>query len=51
MLWLNRGPTLPRLQGLLEGRRSVTFAERLPALRRGAATWLPAGALQPAPAE
>lgn len=51
MLWLNRGPTLPRLRGLLEGRRSVSFAERLPALRRAAVTWRPAGAPQPAPAE
>lgn len=48
MLWLNRGPTLPRLEGLLRGRRSESFAERLPALRAQAETWMPAGALRPA---
>lgn len=39
MLWLNRGPTLPRLAGLLRGRRSEPFAARLSALRAAAATW------------
>lgn len=29
MLWLNRGVTLPRLEGLLAGRQSVPFAARL----------------------
>ncbi|MBW6401903.1 polysaccharide deacetylase family protein [Roseomonas sp. HJA6] len=29
MLWLNRRTTLPRLEGLLEGRRSLPFAARL----------------------
>lgn len=29
MLWLNRGATLPRLEGLLADRRSVPFAARL----------------------
>lgn len=48
MLWLNRGPTLPRLQGLLHGRRSETFAARLPALRAGAEAWAPAATAQPA---
>ena len=48
MLWLNRGPTLPRLTGLLQGRRSVPFADRLDALRPGAVTW--AGEASP-PAE
>ena len=48
MLWLNRGPTLPRLTGLLRGRRSESFAERLPALRADAQAWMPAGALRPA---
>lgn len=51
MLWLNRGPTLPRLAGLLQGRRSESFAERLPALRRAAEMWAPAGGLQAVPAE
>jgi polysaccharide deacetylase family protein (PEP-CTERM system associated) len=46
MLWLNRGPTLPRLAGLLQGRRSESFAERLPALRRAAETWSPGCAPQ-----
>lgn len=41
MLWLNRGPTLPRLQGLLHGRRSEPFAARLPALRAAAQPWRP----------
>jgi polysaccharide deacetylase family protein (PEP-CTERM system associated) len=53
MLWLNRGPTLPRLEGLLRGRHSAPFAEHLAALRAAAATWQPgaaAGALRPAPA-
>jgi peptidoglycan/xylan/chitin deacetylase (PgdA/CDA1 family) len=53
MLWLNRGPTLPRLEGLLRGRRSESFAARLPALRAAASTWQPdpaAGALRPAAA-
>lgn len=50
MLWLNRGPTLPRLQGLLAGRRSVPFAEQLEALRRDAAIWRPGAMLRPAPA-
>jgi hypothetical protein len=52
MLWLNRGTTLPRLEGLLRGRRSESFATRLAALRAGAATWHPAvagAALRPAP--
>lgn len=51
MLWLNRGPTLPRLAGLLRGRQSVPFAERLPELRRIAGTWAPAPDMVPAPAE
>ena len=41
MLWLNRGVTLPRLEGLLRGRLSVPFAERLPAIAAGAASWRP----------
>lgn len=55
MLWLNRGPTMPRLSGLLAGRRSETFAARLPALAAGAPTFAPeiAGGFgtAPAPAE
>lgn len=54
MLWLNRGPTLPRLEGLLRGRRSEPFAARLAALRAAAVAWQPAdvpGALRAAPAE
>ena len=51
MLWLNRGPTLPRLQGLLAGRRSEPFAAREAELRRAAAIWAGEAALQPAPAE
>ena len=39
MLWLNRRSALPRLEGLLEGRRSVPFAARLPELAIGAAVW------------
>ncbi len=39
MLWLNRGPTLPRLEGLLHGRRSEPFAERLEHLRGAAVVW------------
>lgn len=53
MLWLNRGPTLPRLEGLLRGRRSDSFAARLTALRATAVAWQPAdapGALRAAPA-
>jgi hypothetical protein len=53
MLWLNRGPTLPRLEGLLRGRRSESFAALLPGLRSTAAAWQPAEpprALRPAPA-
>lgn len=50
MLWLNRGPTLPRLQGLLAGRQSLPFAERLPVLRRDAAVWIPGGTPQAAAA-
>lgn len=41
MLWLNRGVTLPRLKGLLHGRLSVPFAERLPAIAANAAPWRP----------
>lgn len=41
MLWLNRGPTLPRLTGLIHGRRSESFAARLPALRAAAQPWRP----------
>jgi polysaccharide deacetylase family protein (PEP-CTERM system associated) len=51
MLWLNRGPTVPRLEGLLRGRRSEPFATFLPALRAAAAVWEPQaapGALRPA---
>jgi polysaccharide deacetylase family protein (PEP-CTERM system associated) len=48
MLWLNRGPTLPRLQGLLRGRRSEPFVARLPALRAAATPWAPGGAPLPA---
>jgi polysaccharide deacetylase family protein (PEP-CTERM system associated) len=51
MLWLNRGTTLPRLEGLLRGRRSESFARRLPDLRRLAVLWGPAAAPQPALAE
>jgi polysaccharide deacetylase family protein (PEP-CTERM system associated) len=53
MLWLNRGPTLPRLEGLLRGRRSEPFAARLPALRAAALPWRPDAApqqLSPVPA-
>jgi hypothetical protein len=53
MLWLNRGPTLPRLEGLLRGRRSESFAALLPGLRAAAAAWqaaAPPRALRPAPA-
>ncbi|MBR0682719.1 DUF3473 domain-containing protein [Roseomonas eburnea] len=39
MLWLNRGPTLPRLEGLLHGRRSEPFAARLAELRQAAPAW------------
>jgi polysaccharide deacetylase family protein (PEP-CTERM system associated) len=42
MLWLNRRSTLPRLQGLLEGRRSVPFTARLPELVAQAPIWRPA---------
>ncbi|MBP0466943.1 DUF3473 domain-containing protein [Roseomonas sp. PWR1] len=41
MLWLNRGPTLPRLSGLLAGRRSESFAARLPGLAAGAPVFAP----------
>jgi polysaccharide deacetylase family protein (PEP-CTERM system associated) len=41
MLWLNRRSTLPRLQGLLEGRRSVPFASRLALIGAQAALWQP----------
>jgi polysaccharide deacetylase family protein (PEP-CTERM system associated) len=41
MLWLNRGSTLPRLQGLLRGRRSVPFAARLEEIGALATTWQP----------
>jgi hypothetical protein len=41
MLWLNRGPTLPRLEGLLRGRRSEPFAAHLAALRAAAPAWRP----------
>lgn len=47
MLWLNRGPTLPRLTGLLRGRRSVPFAERVTELRRGAEVWTAAAEMVP----
>jgi len=50
MLWLNRGTTLPRLEGLLQGRRSESFARRLPDLRNLAVLWGPTAAPQPAPA-
>jgi len=53
MLWLNRGPTLPRLEGLLRGRRSEPFAAQLPALREAASVWHPQaapGRLRAAPA-
>lgn len=53
MLWLNRGPTLPRLEGLLRGRRSEPFAAHLPALRAAAPAWRPdtaPAALRAAPA-
>ena len=43
MLWLNRRSTLPRLQGLLHGRRSVPFASRLAEIGAEAAAWRPAG--------
>ncbi len=52
MLWLNRGPTLPRLEGLLRGRRSESFATRLAALRAAAPVWqpgVPRAALRPVP--
>ncbi|MBR0672091.1 polysaccharide deacetylase family protein [Neoroseomonas soli] len=39
MLWLNRGPMLPRLEGLLHGRRSVPFTARLAELRSEARAW------------
>lgn len=42
MLWLNRRSTLPRLQGLLRGRRSVPFAARLAEIGAEAAAWQPA---------
>uniref|UniRef100_UPI0018DF6C04 DUF3473 domain-containing protein n=1 Tax=Neoroseomonas rubea TaxID=2748666 RepID=UPI0018DF6C04 len=42
MLWLNRGPTLPRLSGLLAGRRSESFAARLPVLAAAAPVFAPA---------
>ena len=42
MLWLNRRSTLPRLQGLLRGRRSVPFAARLAEIGAQAAAWKPA---------
>lgn len=43
MLWLNRRSTLPRLQGLLQGRRSVPFAERLVDIGAEAVAWQPTG--------
>ncbi|MEO3470994.1 polysaccharide deacetylase family protein [Roseomonas sp. CAU 1739] len=43
MLWLNRRSTLPRLQGLLQGRRSVPFADRLGEIGAQAAAWRPVG--------
>ena len=41
MLWLNRRSTLPRLQGLLHGRRSVPFAARLGEIGARATAWQP----------
>jgi hypothetical protein len=41
MLWLNRRTTLPRLEGLLRGRRSEPFADLLPGLAVGAVPWRP----------
>ncbi len=41
MLWLNRRSTLPRLQGLLRGRRSVPFAARLAEIGAQAPVWPP----------
>lgn len=41
MLWMNRSGTLPRLQGLMRGRRSECFAARLPAIAAAAAAWEP----------
>jgi len=41
MLWMNRSGTLPRLQGLMRGRRSESFAARLPAIAAAAAVWEP----------
>ncbi len=41
MLWLNRRSTLPRLQGLLQGRRSVPFAARLEEIGATAVAWRP----------
>lgn len=41
MLWMNRRGTLPRLQGLMRGRRSESFAARLPAIAAAAAVWRP----------
>ncbi|GGJ39454.1 polysaccharide deacetylase family protein [Neoroseomonas lacus] len=41
MLWLNRRSTLPRLQGLLQGRTSVPFAARLGEIGASAVAWGP----------
>lgn len=41
MLWLNRRSTLPWLQGLLRGRRSVPFAARLVEIGAQAKVWQP----------
>lgn len=41
MLWLNRRSTLPRLEGLLQGRQSVPFAARLVEIGAKALVWEP----------
>jgi polysaccharide deacetylase family protein (PEP-CTERM system associated) len=48
MLWLNRRSTLPRLQGLLHGRKSVPFAARLAEIGAQALAWTPPDLAPPA---
>ncbi len=43
MLWLNRGSMLPRLEGLLRGRRSVPFVATLDEMAATAQLWQPGG--------